>query len=67
MSTICDIAEVPVAEPAKQSIFSSTDTKKQNPLISSNGLSNDIVGVTGLIVTLSVVLSGVYVFCRFLI
>ena len=66
MSTTFGIAQVAVAKPAEQSFRFSANRRKRIRNVSSQGLHDDIVGVAGVVVTLSVVLSGVYVFCRFL-
>jgi len=66
VSTTFGITQVPVAMP-ERFVPVNPDTKKRNLSSSSYELYDNIVGVTGVIVTLSVILSGVYVFCRFLI
>lgn len=64
VSTTFELSQLPVDE---HSSYFGADRRAVKPAFFSQKLCHDIIGVTGVMITLSVVVAGVYVFCRFLL
>ncbi len=68
MSTALDISQLPLQEKSVNgSIGLLAEQGASHPRIFSQDVYDDLLGITGVVITLTVVVSGVYVFFRYLL
>ena len=68
MSTILGSSQVPLSErPTNYSLASSTERRALDPKLPAKGMYASFLGITGTAITLTVLVSGLYVFFRYLL